>query len=174
MGNIAPLEELLKVSDMGSFIEGFYKYLRDEARLPEKIASFAAEQEEKGFAEFADETRQVWDSLMMILEQIYEIMGADEMDAEAFRDIFTAGLSEVEIGQIPPSEDGLMIGNMQRSRSGRMKALVVVRSQRGSYSPGKTVPGNLFRGGKRRIPERWKRAVQSRFSQVYGRKDCYI
>ena len=131
VGNIAPLEELLKVSDMGSFIEGFYKYLRDEARLPEKIASFAAEQEEKGFAEFADETRQVWDSLMMILEQIYEIMGADEMDAEAFRDIFTAGLSEVEIGQIPPSEDGLMIGNMQRSRSGRMKALVVVGANEG-------------------------------------------
>lgn len=147
---LAPLELLLKAHDMGSFIEGFYKYMRDEAGIPAKIAMFIEEQEKKGFSEFADETRQVWDSLMMILEQIYEIMGQDEMDAEAFRDIFTAGLSEVEIGQIPPSEDGLMIGNMQRSRSGRMKALLVVGANEGII-PGEKPSQGIFSAEEREI-----------------------
>ena len=124
--NTAPLENLLKETNTGDFIKDFYRYLKEDLKLPEKIASFAKEQEEKGLAEFADETRQVWDSIITILEQFYEIMGGERFEPADFKELFAAGLSQVEIGLIPPTEDGLMMGTMQRSRSGRIKALVVI------------------------------------------------
>jgi len=129
--NVVPLEDVLKNKNTGEFIIDFYQYLKNQLRLPEKIMELSRQQEEKGFSEFADETRQAWESIIVILEQIYEIMGEDEFDSGVFRDIFAAGLSQVEIGLIPPTEDGLMIGTMQRSRSGRMKALVVVGMNEG-------------------------------------------
>ena len=81
--------------------------------------------------DFADETIQTWDSIVTIFDQMYEIMGDETFDAADFRDIFYVGISQVEIGILPPTEDGLLLGTMQRSRTGKIKALVVVGANEG-------------------------------------------
>ncbi len=131
VGNLKPLEELLQQETAGGFIKGFYDYLKEQLRIPEKILQLAKSQEAKGLVDLADETRQIWNSLVTILEQMYHIMGQEAFEAESFRDIFTAGLSQVEIGLLPPTEDGLMMGTMQRSRSGKIRALIVMGANEG-------------------------------------------
>jgi len=131
MAPLEPLEEVFKAKTTGEFIKGFYNYLAEEIHLPETILAYIKEQEEKGFTELADESAQIWQSLINILDQIYDIMGEDEFDAETFRDIFLAGLSQVQIGVLPPTEDGLLMGSVQRSRSSGVKAVVVVGANEG-------------------------------------------
>ena len=125
----------------GGFIKGFYEYLKEQLRLPEKILQLAKSQEAKGLVDLADETRQIWNSLVTILEQMYHIMGQEAFEAESFRDIFTAGLSQVEIGLLPPTEDGLMMGTMQRSRSGKIRALIVMGANEGVMPQEKPTQG---------------------------------
>ena len=48
------------------------------------------------------------------------------MDLAEFTDIYGAGLSDVEVGVIPPSVDGLSMGTMIRTRPRQMRAAVIL------------------------------------------------
>ena len=140
---VAPVErfeELIKDSVNGEnrhhktnreFIETLYRYLYDYVRLPDRIISFMEEQREAGRQDLAEETAQIWGCLVHILDQISGISGDDEFRPRAFLDLLKTGLSQMDIGLLPPAKDGLMMGTMQRSRSGRIKALVVVGANEG-------------------------------------------
>lgn len=115
------------------FIQKFYKYLYETVSLPDRALDFIARQEELGRVDLADETSQVWGHMIGILDQMMEIMGGEAFDLETFLDIFRVGLSQVEIGVLPPTRDGLLMGTMQRTRmsSSGTKALVIVGTNEG-------------------------------------------
>ena len=125
----------------GEFIEKLYRFLYDDARLPQKTAAFMAEQEAEGRNDLAEETAQVWGCLVNILDQMAEISGNEIFNVSSFRDMLSAGLSQVDIGVLPPAKDGLVMGTMQRSRSGKIKALVVVGANEGILPREKPEPG---------------------------------
>ena len=100
--------------------------------------------------DLADETAQIWESLSDILDQIFEIMGEEPFEPEAFREIFEVGLSQVEIGLLPPTQDGLILGNIQRSRSGRVKALIVMGANEGILPQERPTQG-LFSAEEREL-----------------------
>ena len=121
------LEPVIKDSETtGDFIQGFYCYLYEEVKLPERIEAFIARQEEMERIDLAEETAQIWGKVVGILDQMAEIMGEDDFEPKLFRDIFRVGLSQVEIGVLPPTRDGLLMGTMQRTRMSNVKALVIV------------------------------------------------
>jgi ATP-dependent helicase/nuclease subunit B len=134
---ILQLEPLMKPGGemqgqtVSQFIQNFYKYLYETVQLPERILDFSAKQEELGRVDLADETSQIWTRMIGILDQMMEIMGDETFDAELFLDIFRVGLSQVEIGVLPPTRDGLLMGTMQRTRMSQAKALIVVGANEG-------------------------------------------
>ncbi len=148
--NVLPLEDIFKLKNTGDFLKAFYGYLCTELNLREKILGFISKQEEKELFDLADETARVWESISDILNQIYEIMGEDDFEPQTFRDIFLTGLGQVEIGLLPPTEDGLILGNIQRSRSGRIKALVVIGANEGILPQEKPTQG-LFSAEEREL-----------------------
>ncbi len=150
LASVIVLEEVFKSQTTGEFIESFYNYLCTELKLRDRILDFIAKQEQKNFFELAEETAHIWESIADILNQMYEIMGEESFDAEMFRDIFVTGLGQVEIGLLPPTEDGLVLGNIQRSRSGRIKALVVIGANEGILPQEKPTQG-LFSAEEREL-----------------------
>lgn len=144
------LEDIFKEKKTDAFLKKFYQYICDEFKLQERLLGFIAMQEEKELFELADETARVWDSISQILSQLYEIMGDEPFDKEIFRDLFLAGIGQVEIGILPPTEDGLILGNVQRSRSGRVKALVVIGANEGILPQEKPTQG-IFSSEEREL-----------------------
>lgn len=126
-----------------AFIEAFYRYLYDDVCLPQKIVSFAEEQCASGRDDLAEETAQIWGCLIHILDQIAGISGDDEFRPQIFRDLLKTGLSQMDIGLLPPAKDGLVMGTMQRSRSGKIKALIVVGANEGVL-PQENTESGLF------------------------------
>lgn len=150
---VAPILSLEKIrgkKTTGEFIEQFYSYLRGDMKMREKIGDFIAGLEEKELFEEADEMALVWDSFLSVLDQIYEIMGQEPFDAGLFNDILMTGLGQVEIGLLPPTEDGLILGNIQRSRTGRVRALVVLGANEGLLPREKPTEG-LFSAEEREM-----------------------
>lgn len=125
------------------FLKRFYTFLTDDAELTEKLELLMRAQEDAGLMDLADETRQIWQMILSILDQINNILGEEEFDADEFLQIFSVGLRQAEIGIMPPSPDDLMIGTMQRTRAGRLKALVVVGANDGVIPQGRS-SGGLF------------------------------
>lgn len=146
------LEAIFEAETCGEFISGLYGFLYEKVKLPEKIADLTVLQTEQGRPDLAKETAQIWGKVIGIFDQMSEIMGEQKFRAAAFRDLFEVGISQVEIGILPPTKDGLMMGTMQRTRTGEMKALVVVGANEGvlpNEKPGSGLFGsdekNLFK-----------------------------
>lgn len=149
---IPDLEAIFEAETCGEFISGLYGFLYEKVKLPEKIADLTVLQTEQGRPDLAEETAQIWGKVIGIFDQMSEIMGEQKFRAAAFRDLFEVGISQVEIGILPPTKDGLMMGTMQRTRTGEMKALVVVGANEGvlpNEKPGSGLFGsdekNLFK-----------------------------
>ena len=125
-GSVSKLAGIAGSGTVAEFTKGFIEYLKDEWKLPDKVAEAAAAQDEAGLHDEAQRMTQSFAKAMELLGQIDGIMGDSGMDLAEFTEIYTAGLSDVEVGVIPPSVDGLSMGTMIRTRPRQMKAAVIL------------------------------------------------
>jgi ATP-dependent helicase/nuclease subunit B len=108
-----------------------YDFLSGPCGLPGKIEELMAEQKLDLQLELAQETAQIWNIAMDNLDQLVEILGDEKLSMETFGKLLTAGFEAVEVGVLPPALDGLMMGTMQRTRSGIVKAMLVMGANEG-------------------------------------------
>ncbi|MDR3305868.1 MAG: PD-(D/E)XK nuclease family protein [Clostridiales Family XIII bacterium] len=111
--------------------EGLYLFLTEDCALPEKIAAYADELEEKGYAEYADELRGIWDVAAGVMDQIAGALGDLTMGMEEYAAILRAGFASVKMGVLPPSADSIVVGTMQRTRTSRVRAMFVLGANDG-------------------------------------------
>ena len=123
---VSGLTAISKGETVSEFISGFRAYLDDEWKLADKVAEAASGMDEEGLHDEAQRMTQSFAKAMDLLSQIDGIMGDSAMDLTEFTDVYVAGLSDVEVGVIPPSVDGLSMGTMIRTRPRRMKAAVIL------------------------------------------------
>ncbi|MBQ3371413.1 MAG: PD-(D/E)XK nuclease family protein [Mogibacterium sp.] len=124
--SVAKLSAIAKDDTVREFIKDFREYLDDEWKLADKVEAAAAAMDDAGLHDEAQRITQSFTKAMELLGQIDGIMGDAPMDLAEFTDIYVAGLSDVEVGVIPPSVDGLSMGTMIRTRPRRMKAAVIL------------------------------------------------
>ncbi|MDR1136436.1 MAG: exodeoxyribonuclease V subunit gamma [Clostridiales Family XIII bacterium] len=108
-----------------------YLFLRDEAKLPEKLMEKARNFRLAGREERAEELSQVWTQVVDIFDQMAAILGEVRLSREDYADLLAAGLESIEIGLIPTKNDQILVGTMQRTRTGRVDALFVLGANDG-------------------------------------------
>ena len=113
------------------FIEGYYDYLVDEVHLDQYIVTLMEQQEAQGFLELAEETGQIWGKIMELFDQIVELMEDETFDGREFVQLVETGLSQMEVGVLPPTSDDILMGTMQRTRSGQPRATLVIGANEG-------------------------------------------
>lgn len=126
------VERIFKdAGNIRTFIEGYYDFLLEEAGLDQYIMTLMAQQEEQGLIELAEETSQIWGKIMELFDQIVELMGDERFDGKDFVELLKTGLSQMEVGVLPPTSDDILMGTMQRSRSGQTKAMMIIGANEG-------------------------------------------
>lgn len=120
-----------------------YYFLRDVACLPEKIQQLMTELMAENHHEIAEETAQIWGVIINILDQLTELIGEEEITNEDYGSILRAGFEAVEIGLLPPTIDQVVVGTMQRTRTGALKALFVIGANDGLLPGGNQSEGLL-------------------------------
>jgi ATP-dependent helicase/nuclease subunit B len=108
-----------------------YYFLRDEAELPEKIEALIEYLTGENLHEYAEETAQIWGVVVNLLDQLVELLGDEPISNEDFSSILRSGFEAVEIGLLPPTIDQIIVGTMQRTRTGNIKALLVLGANDG-------------------------------------------
>ena len=143
------------------FLGNFYRFLTEDALLTAKLDILASAQESSGLRDLAEETVQIWRQIVSILDQIGAILGDEMFDAEEFLNIFTVGLRQSEIGIMPTSPDDLIVGTMQRTRVGSIKAIVVVGANDGVIPQGGSGSGLFAEQEEARLAENGFEACKS-------------
>jgi ATP-dependent helicase/nuclease subunit B len=68
---------------------------------------------------------------LSLFEQLVELIGDQEISGSDYAAIIRAGFESVEMGLIPSTIDQVVVGTMQRTRVGKIKALVVIGANDG-------------------------------------------
>lgn len=126
-----------------SFIDRFRSYLEDVWDLSGQVGKMAEDTEKSGAGDEAQRMTESYDKAVDMLDQIAEIMGDAEFDLAEFTEIYTEGLTNVEVGVIPPAADGLSVGTMIRTRPRPVRAAVILGANEGTL-PMQPSPEGLF------------------------------
>ncbi len=103
----------------------------------DRIKSYEEEFASQGEFTMQKEYSQIYRLTMELFEQIYDLLGDEELTLEEFYDIVEAGFSEISVGTIPASVDRVIVGDMERSRLKPVKYLFFIGLDDG-YVPKKS------------------------------------
>ena len=78
---------------------------------------------------------------MDLLDQVYELLGEEEISRQEFADILEAGFGEITVGTIPQNVDRIVVGDMERTRLKQVKVLFFLGVNDGN------IPKNASKGG---------------------------
>lgn len=123
-----------------AYVQRLYDFLV-QADCQRKLEKQAKWFEEQGDGARAKEYSQIYRLVMDLLNQIYQILGEEQVNLEEFVDILTAGLGEIQVGTIPQKVDRILVGDMERTRFKPVKVLFFLGVNDGN------IPRNASKGG---------------------------
>ena len=91
-----------------------------------------AEAKEKR-VEQAAEHQQVWANLVDLFDQMVELLGDEQLAPGEFNDVLEAGLESFDLALTPPTVDQVLVGQVDRTRSPRLKAVFVLGLNEGEF-----------------------------------------
>ncbi|WP_438433322.1 PD-(D/E)XK nuclease family protein [Gorillibacterium sp. sgz500922] len=102
-----------------------------ECGIPRKLQETADADLLEGRPEQAQEQVQLWDKVMELLDEMVELMGDEEIDAELFARLMDTGLSGLCLGLVPPALDQVLVGSMDRTRTNQKSFVFVLGANEG-------------------------------------------
>lgn len=123
-------DSLRKAGNVRGMCEALYRLL-DHADAADRLERWSREDLGSGNAQRARSHRQLWDNVMSLLDQLVELAGDEEMAPELFAGMVEAGLDSLKLASVPPSLDEVLIGSMDRTRSGRIRVCYVLGANDG-------------------------------------------
>ena len=139
---MAQVEKLPKGSKAlaKDYVECLYEFLT-EHQVQQKLAGFSKDFEETGELSRAREYAQIYRLVVDLLNQIYELLGEEEITLQEFAEILEAGFGEIQVGTIPQNVDRVVVGDMERTRLKQVKVLFFLGVNDGN------IPKNASKGG---------------------------
>ncbi|MBR2527263.1 MAG: PD-(D/E)XK nuclease family protein [Blautia sp.] len=104
-----------KAGRVKEYAECLYDFLW-RSRLQQKLSDLEVMFLTQGRKDLAREYAQIYGAIIGLLDKMVEILGEESVSLEEFRQLAQTGLSQIEIGLIPASQDQVMVGDMERTR----------------------------------------------------------
>lgn len=123
---MSPLQAFYEGAKKAKTVKDFTKLLLDylnELEVIQRIESIIVDAEGSDQHELALEYTQIWNKFIEVIDQLVEIGGTDAISLKDYIQLLDAGFSEMELGVIPPKENLVTIGSINRSKSHEVKAI---------------------------------------------------
>ena len=124
----------------GDYVSHLYDFL-EQNQVQQKLLNYQQQFEKEGDLSRAREYAQIYRLVMDLLDQVYELLGEEEIYRQEFADILEAGFGEITVGTIPQNVDRIVVGDMERTRLKQVKVLFFLGVNDGS------IPKNASKGG---------------------------
>lgn len=124
----------------GDYVSHLYDFL-EQNQVQQKLLNYQQQFEKEGDLSRAREYAQIYRLVMDLLDQLYELLGEEEISRQEFADILEAGFGEITVGTIPQNVDRIVVGDMERTRLKQVKVLFFLGVNDGN------IPKNASKGG---------------------------
>lgn len=117
--------DLLGIKDVKSITKKLYEYLIQN-NIPKKLEEKIEKLLEIEELEIAKEYESSFKILTQVFDEIVLVLGESKVTFEKYAEILKIGLKNSDLGKIPTSQDEVIIGDIDRSRSHKVKAVFII------------------------------------------------
>ena len=117
-----------------------------ENKVIEKIQKL----EDKGLIDLANEYKKSYEIVISLLDDIVETLGDTETTIEKYINSFKVGLKNSSLGKIPGTQDQVIVGDVERSRSHKVKVIFIIGINDGVF-PSNNKDEGFFNDSDREI-----------------------
>ena len=118
-------KKINKKQNIKNIIKELYLFLINE-NIENKLNKKIKELENKNNFELAKEYKISYEIIINIFDEISNIFNNEEFTLDNFYKIFKIGLKNSSLGKIPASQDGVTVGDTERSRTHKVKAIFII------------------------------------------------
>lgn len=97
------------------------------------LETAAREAADAGRADRARESEQLWDLVQDLLEQMASLIGEEPLDAREVMGMLETGLAEAQVGVLPELTDGILVGDVGRTKLSKVEYLFVLGAREGAF-----------------------------------------
>ncbi len=159
-------EEMAGAETAAGKAEVLRSFLAERIGLPERLEAQAVDMAAEGFADAAEETRQLWGIIDGILAQMTELIGSEKISNEEMADILMDALSDVKVGLLPQAEGKVQIGGIRRSLPTKKKAVFITSMCDGLIPSGSDGSALLTEAELKQLSDRGKALARTRSSLI--------
>ena len=102
-----------------------YQFMQEQ-NVEEKILNKIQDLEEKNLIDLANEYKTSYKIILDILDEIVLVFGDDKITFDKYSKILKVGLKNSGLGKIPGTQDQVIFGDVDRSRSHKVKSVFII------------------------------------------------
>ena len=119
-------ENIDKEKTAENVTKNLYEFL-EKQKIQEKMEQRIGILEEKGLIDLANEYSNSYQILMNVLDEIVLVFGKEKMALDnKYAQILKVGLQNSGLGKIPGTQDQVILGDVDRSRSHKARAVFII------------------------------------------------
>ena len=112
--------------------KAIYEFLQEQ-NIEEKIIEKIEELEEKNLLDLVSEYKTSYKTILDILDGIIVIFKEEKMTIDQYSKILKIGLKNSGLGKIPGTQDQVILGDVDRSRSHKVNTVFIIGLNDGSF-----------------------------------------
>ena len=125
-------KNISNTKDVESITRAIYQFFIENG-INLAMESRIKELEEIGEIEKAREYETSYKLVMELLDEIVMVLGDKKISFEKYADLLKIGLGSTELGKIPGTQDQVIVGDVDRSRSHKVKAVFIIGLNDGMF-----------------------------------------
>ena len=137
-------------------------------KVEQQLKQYQEEFEAKGDLASAKEYEQIYGIVMDLFDKVVDLLGEEVLNVREYREILDAGFEAAKVGVIPPGNDRVVIGDIERTRLDHIKILFFIGVNDG------IIPKAEISGGIISQMERERLAQQNIELAPTGRERVFI
>ena len=118
-------EEIKKNRTVKNITIALYNFIINQ-NIEEKISKKISELEEKDLLDLAKEYKESYEIIIDIFDKMVLIFDDEKITIDKYQKIFKIGLKNSGLGKIPGTADQVILGDVDRSRSHKVRAVFIL------------------------------------------------
>lgn len=118
-------EEIKKNRTVKNITIALYNFIINQ-NIEEKISKKISELEEKDLLDLAKEYKESYEIIIDIFDKMVLIFEDEKITVDKYQKIFKIGLKNSGLGKIPGTADQVILGDVDRSRSHKVRAVFIL------------------------------------------------
>lgn len=117
--------------------------------------------------DIAAEYETSWKIVMQVLDEIVLVFGDENITFESYMQILKTGLGESKLGTIPMAQDEVTVGDVDRSRSHKIKAVFIIGLNDGMFPSINKAEGFLNDADREKIKQNGVELAKGTIDRIY-------